>query len=334
MVDSSNPNYEKIKDLLRNNPNGSTLFSLLNMDRTIKGRKSKIFECKNGRWYFKNELLPIGIGKLIAEFEEASLPVDSIVRFWNRLRKNPLESARNELILFVQSNNICITEDGMLVLYKYVDEDFKDYYSRTYDNTPGRTVDMKREDVDKNRTNTCSKGLHVCSWQYLIGICTGKRIVEVFVDPVDVVSIPSDYNNSKMRCCKYEVIREITKSGEPIPVEVKATKEQVDEDVKKIQNHQQKKIYDIYKVSIGSKGRVLIPASFITKLKKNLKFAYVTVESKKITISSKKTDIAYTVDDHYNIRISATLLKEACLEKCKNFRLEFIDGRIELKGAK
>ena len=30
----------------------------------------------------------------------------------------------------------------------------------------------------------------------------------VKIDPADVVSIPVDYNNSKGRCCKYEVIAE------------------------------------------------------------------------------------------------------------------------------
>ena len=30
----------------------------------------------------------------------------------------------------------------------------------------------------------------------------------VKVDPADVVSIPVDYNNTKMRCCRYEVIGE------------------------------------------------------------------------------------------------------------------------------
>lgn len=334
MVDVTNSNFEKIRSMLKKDPNDPNLLYILNVDRVVKGRKNNIFEYKNKRWHFKNEILPDAIGKLISEFTQSNLPVDAIVRFWKRLCKNPLKSAQNELILFVQSNNICITEDGMLVLYKYVNDDFKDSYSRTFDNSPGKIVEMPREAVDADRTNTCSNGLHVCSWNYLINSCYGKRVVEVLVDPVDVVSIPSDYNNAKMRCCKYEVVREITKSGEPIPVETLAPMEEVTSDVTVKDNPKQKKVYDICKVTIGSKGRVLIPSSFITKLKKNLKFAYVTVEPKKVIIGSKKTDIAYTIDDHYNIRISATILKEAGLEKIKNFKVEFIDGKIELKGGR
>ena len=37
----------------------------------------------------------------------------------------------------------------------------------------------------------------------------------VKIDPADVVSIPTDYNNAKGRCCKYTVMSEIKfKDGE------------------------------------------------------------------------------------------------------------------------
>ena len=32
------------------------------------------------------------------------------------------------------------------------------------------------------------------------------------INPRDVVSIPYDYNNEKMRCCRYEVIGEVPMS--------------------------------------------------------------------------------------------------------------------------
>ena len=39
------------------------------------------------------------------------------------------------------------------------------------------------------------------------------------VNPRDVVSIPVDYNNSKGRCCKYEVVGEVKfKDGEVVEV--------------------------------------------------------------------------------------------------------------------
>jgi hypothetical protein len=71
---------------------------------------------------------------------------------------------------------------------------------------------MDRDDVDPDRNRTCSAGLHCCSQEYLpeFGCGAGNKIVEVRVDPKDVVAVPTDYNNTKMRVCKYEVLREIT----------------------------------------------------------------------------------------------------------------------------
>lgn len=40
------------------------------------------------------------------------------------------------------------------------------------------------------------------------GSSSGTKIVKVKVHPKDVVSIPVDYNNAKMRTCGYEVIEE------------------------------------------------------------------------------------------------------------------------------
>jgi len=37
----------------------------------------------------------------------------------------------------------------------------------------------------------------------------GERIVIVKINPADVVSIPSDYNDAKGRTCRYEVIGEL-----------------------------------------------------------------------------------------------------------------------------
>jgi hypothetical protein len=39
---------------------------------------------------------------------------------------------------------------------------------------------------------------------------SGDKIVILEIDPADVVSIPTDYNNAKGRCCRYKVVGELT----------------------------------------------------------------------------------------------------------------------------
>ena len=67
---------------------------------------------------------------------------------------------------------------------------------------------MERYNVDDNKDNTCSTGLHFCSKDYLNSF-GGERTVIVKINPRDVVSIPSDYNATKGRACRYEVVGEI-----------------------------------------------------------------------------------------------------------------------------
>ena len=68
---------------------------------------------------------------------------------------------------------------------------------------------MPRNQVMDDPNVTCAAGLHFCSIEYLNSMWghNGHTMI-VKINPADVVSIPVDYNNSKGRCCRYEVIAE------------------------------------------------------------------------------------------------------------------------------
>jgi hypothetical protein len=83
-----------------------------------------------------------------------------------------------------------------------------DVHSNTMLNAPGCVVEMERNAVDDNKDQTCSTGLHFCGMSYLSHF-GGERTVIVKINPRDVVSIPSDYNDAKGRACRYEVIGEL-----------------------------------------------------------------------------------------------------------------------------
>jgi hypothetical protein len=75
----------------------------------------------------------------------------------------------------------------------------------------GARKEEKKDDVDDNRNQTCSRGLHFCAWGYLDSYDSSSnfRIVEVRINPKHVMAIPIDYNNMKGRCYKYEVVSEV-----------------------------------------------------------------------------------------------------------------------------
>lgn len=75
-------------------------------------------------------------------------------------------------------------------------------------NNPGTVIEMARNQVDSDPDSACSTGLHVGSFDYAKSFAQGA-IVLVEVDPRDVVSVPTDSNNQKIRACKYKVIKEV-----------------------------------------------------------------------------------------------------------------------------
>jgi hypothetical protein len=73
-----------------------------------------------------------------------------------------------------------------------------------YQNNVGDTIEVKRWDVDDNRDNGCSFGLHVGSMDY--ATTWGEKTLVVKVNPADVVSVPTDCGCQKCRVSKYEII--------------------------------------------------------------------------------------------------------------------------------
>lgn len=142
--------------------------------------------------------------------------VTPMARFLENLMENPSFRAVNELYGFMEKSKLPITEDGHFVAYKRIRNNYMDIYTGTVDNHIGAIVKMPRNGVDEDKDRTCSSGLHFCAREYLSSYGTGggHRTVIVKINPRDVVSIPSDYNNAKGRCCRYEVIGELTHSNE------------------------------------------------------------------------------------------------------------------------
>lgn len=143
-------------------------------------------------------------------FELMSYGMDltPLKNFIKNLAENPSKRAVDELYGFISACKLPITEDGHFLAYKRVRYDYMDVYTGTMDNSVGKIVSMPRNMVDDDKERTCSYGLHFCSYEYLKHY-GGERIMVLKINPRDVVSIPVDYNNSKGRCCRYEVISEL-----------------------------------------------------------------------------------------------------------------------------
>lgn len=157
------------------------------------------------------------VKKRVLDAHSLGLPLTSFEMFLNNLDQNPSFNSRKQLMGFLSACDLPITDSGYLLAYKAVRDDFFDKHSGTVKYAIGSVVSMDRSAVDDNPNNTCSHGLHVCSKEY------GRfanRLLIVYVNPADVVSVPTDYNNAKMRVCKLTVGEEVKDfksfEGEPI----------------------------------------------------------------------------------------------------------------------
>ncbi len=151
-----------------------------------------------------------------------NIPFEPLLLFLENTLKNPEPRAVDELYLFLDANTLPITEDGCFLAYRRVNADYLSIHANPDGtrnrNKVGDVVTMPRNEVDGNRNETCSAGLHFASLSYIPSYgssANGDITVIVKVNPADVVSIPSDYQNQKGRCCKYEVVAEHT-SGDAI----------------------------------------------------------------------------------------------------------------------
>jgi hypothetical protein len=146
----------------------------------------------------------------LIEMYHDGFPIEPLIAFMENLMSNPSKRAVEELYGFLEKGNLPLTPDGYFLAYKKVRQDFRDCHTGTMDNSVGQVVEMERNAVDDDQNRTCSAGLHFCSKEYLPHFGGhDSRTVILKINPRDVVSIPTDYNNAKGRACRYEVIGEL-----------------------------------------------------------------------------------------------------------------------------
>lgn len=217
-------NYEKLIAALKAKDEQAAE-SLLSIANTIKsnvkqigGKANRITIDDSAIYYHdvngnKEQLHGVLVQKILSDMKKyGEAAIGHLVAFLDNLMKNPRDFVRNELYEFLMSGNIAITEDGHFLAYKKVRRDFMDIYTGTMDNSPGKLVSIDPERVDNDRNNTCSRGLHFCTFSYLgnYGHATNNRILIVKINPRYVHAIPTDYQNAKGRCSEYYVVGVLT----------------------------------------------------------------------------------------------------------------------------
>lgn len=333
------PNFAKVKSLILK---GQPEKALEAFDLTLKLKRhssGQFFIGEDGIIYMddKNPVpMPPALSKRVLQFAEANLDFQPLVNFWNNIQANPNPESVKDLYGFLEHNGIAVTEDGCFCAYKGVNADYTSTVpgvwefggvtgnwtkneDMSYLNTPGDYVSMPREKVDSNREVTCSSGLHVAAFKYASGF-GAARLVLVKVNPMDVVSVPVDYNQEKMRTCAYEVLEDVTEELKtPMYEAAEASDVNDEEDLDwndeagelSIENEEEEGENDndpIY-LNPDKSGRVCIPSALVKTLglkSGDIAHVFVDREQNQIDILGTGTggDFQYVVDRDNNIRLS------------------------------
>lgn len=193
--------------------NAEEVFEKVNRQgrRKSKGLMIKIDAAK-GEVYFeidgKRHVMEQGLAIDFIKIAKAKKSNKILRTFITNIASNPNPETLDNLFSFIKRKELLLTLDGHFLAYKGVRLDYLDQHSGQFDNSIGKTVEMPRENVTLNRNISCSSGLHVGTFGYASTFSSKTMLVKV--NPKDVVSVPFDYNGSKMRVCKYEVVDELT----------------------------------------------------------------------------------------------------------------------------
>lgn len=206
-ISSTHISYEKIKEAIKAG-DWETVRDTIEPKKVVLNYGQGNIAVQGDKMFWKGQEFHNHLAGKIIEMYQEGFPIEPMVAFMENLMSNPSKRAVDELYKFLEKGNLPITSDGCFLAYKRVRDDYLDCHSGTISNAVGQVVEMERNQVDDRAENTCSTGLHFCSKEYLAHF-GGARTMILKINPRDVVSIPTDYNASKGRACRYEVIGEV-----------------------------------------------------------------------------------------------------------------------------
>lgn len=189
---------------------------------------SKHVTTRHGHIYYDGDEVKDIITEHILRFMEQNEPFEPLVNFLEKLHSNPNPHSVEHLYRWLtRTGGFAISPAGNIIGYKGVigkrppAELGVGEYKSTHagyalvngvetDNKPvvqkvGDTVSMPRSKVTFDPKQGCSFGLHVGTFEY--AKTYGDTVIDVEVDPRDVVSVPTDHSDKKMRCCSYKFLR-------------------------------------------------------------------------------------------------------------------------------
>lgn len=216
VADETHPNIDAIRELVFKRD--ESVVDLFDTGRTIVKRFEKLsrsVSIKGDKVYFdgveQDNALTDHLVEVINQGVEDFTP---LVNFYEKIEANQNPHSREHLYRWL-GHRFTITPEGNIIGYRGLRNDFTSIHAGPgivngeevnghLDNSVGNVVELPRDQVTFDPAQGCAFGLHVGTFDYANGWGHGT-VVEVEVDPRDVVSVPTDADDAKMRVCRYTV---------------------------------------------------------------------------------------------------------------------------------
>lgn len=224
VANNEHPYFEEIVRKAR--AGDESVYDLFEIGKAAAQRFERLGErvfYRNGVLYFDGEPVNSALSKEIVRFVEANVEDwRPLVCFFEKVATNPNEHSREQMFRWLDKHDFALAPDGDIIAYKGVYRNDKHGYISSNSGTAtvngeeitgripnpvGAIIEMPRSEVHHDPSTGCSTGLHAGNWRYARAFAS--VVLKVKINPRDVVSIPTDSNDEKMRVCRYVVLGEV-----------------------------------------------------------------------------------------------------------------------------
>lgn len=225
----THPNFANIIAALRGEQSltDDELVGLFDVTRALAGKFDRLSDritARQGRVYLDLVEVDTALTQAIARYwVEGHADLMPLVNFMEKIEQNPNQHSKEHLFGWLGKHGYSLAPDGDFIAYKGVDRSGDGFKSKSsghamvngeeingrIPNFPGAIIEMPRNEVAHDPRMECSTGLHAGNWRYASTFAT--TTIRVKINPRDVVSVPTDSNGEKLRCCRYVVMEPVTK---------------------------------------------------------------------------------------------------------------------------
>ena len=233
-------NFDELVDLAK--AGDDEVYEKFDTGRALARKFADVVEgrvaVRGGIVYFDDDPVDNAVTQAILEFHAAGDDFAPLVRFLEKVVANPQKESQEQFYRFVDKHGLTITTDGDVVLYKSVLKDSDGKYRSSHSgeafvngehvkgripNAVGDVITMPRSEVEFDPYTACHTGLHAGTFEYARWFLSNGQVMHVLVDPRDVVSVPKDSNDQKVRVCRYKVLEFVNEQfkGNVVKTDVK-----------------------------------------------------------------------------------------------------------------